>query len=74
MRHWLKGSGVGVRIAAMMNDPSKAHFRYRFEKRRIDPAQLGHERDRQRHFENQPEHHQEPQGKSDILRDRELRE
>src|SRR6266513_2193573 len=32
MRHWLKGSGVGVRIAAKMNDPSRAHLRYRLRK------------------------------------------
>src|SRR5262245_16082137 len=32
MRHWLKGSGVGVRIAAKINDTSSAHLRYRLRK------------------------------------------
>ena len=47
-------------------------FPVALQKWRINPAQLGHERNGQRHFENQSKHHQKPQRKPHVLRDRQL--
>ena len=54
--------------------PQKRPLPVPFQKRRIDPPQFGHERERQWHFKNQAEDNEEPQRESHVTGNRQLRD